>query len=119
MTRVFHRHLRHSYPVAVAGDGPYLIDQAARRYLDGSGGAAVSCLDEVMCGMGRTGTLHACEQEGIAPDIETVAKGLGAGYQPIGAVLVAKHIVETIREGSGFFHHEVLPVPQKAAGQAG
>lgn len=62
-------------------------------------------LDEVMCGMGRTGTLHACEQEGVAPDIETVAKGLGAGYQPIGAVLVNQRIVEAIRDGSGFFQH--------------
>jgi len=62
-------------------------------------------LDEVMCGMGRTGTLHACEQEGIAPDIETIAKGLGAGYQPIGAVLVNRRIVEAIRDGSGFFQH--------------
>ena len=44
-------------------------------------------LDEVMCGMGRTGTLHACEQEGVAPDLMTIAKGLGGGYQPIGAVL--------------------------------
>ncbi|TPN99953.1 aspartate aminotransferase family protein, partial [Mesorhizobium sp. B1-1-5] len=44
-------------------------------------------LDEVMCGMGRTGTLHACEQEGVVPDLMTIAKGLGGGYQPIGAVL--------------------------------
>lgn len=62
-------------------------------------------LDEVMCGMGRTGTLHACEQEGITPDIMTIAKGLGAGYQPIGAVLVSDQIVDTIRDGSGFFQH--------------
>jgi adenosylmethionine-8-amino-7-oxononanoate aminotransferase len=62
-------------------------------------------LDEVMCGMGRTGTLHACEQEGVAPDIEVVAKGLGAGYQPIGAVLVNAKIVQTIKAGSGFFQH--------------
>ncbi len=62
-------------------------------------------LDEVMCGMGRTGTLHACEQEGVAPDIEVVAKGLGAGYQPIGAVLVHQRIVEAMRRGSGFFQH--------------
>ena len=47
-------------------------------------------LDEVMCGMGRTGTLHACEQEGVAPDLMTIAKGLGGGYQPIGAVLVGR-----------------------------
>jgi adenosylmethionine-8-amino-7-oxononanoate aminotransferase len=62
-------------------------------------------LDEVMCGMGRTGTLHACEQEGIAPDLEVVAKGLGAGYQPIGALLVHGRIHEAIRAGSGFFQH--------------
>jgi adenosylmethionine-8-amino-7-oxononanoate aminotransferase len=62
-------------------------------------------LDEVMCGMGRTGTLHACEQDGVAPDLEVVAKGLGAGYQPIGAVLVHGRVVEAIRAGSGFFQH--------------
>ncbi len=62
-------------------------------------------LDEVMCGMGRCGTLHACEQEGVAPDLEIVAKGLGAGYQPIGAVLVNARIVDAIRAGSGFFQH--------------
>ena len=62
-------------------------------------------LDEVMCGMGRTGTLHACEQEGVLPDIEVVAKGLGAGYQPIGAVLVHGRIVDAMRAGSGFFQH--------------
>ncbi len=62
-------------------------------------------LDEVMCGMGRTGTLHACEQEGIAPDMMTVAKGLGGGYVPIGALLVNGKIVDTLAEGSGFFQH--------------
>jgi adenosylmethionine-8-amino-7-oxononanoate aminotransferase len=62
-------------------------------------------LDEVMCGMGRCGTLHASEHDGVLPDIEVVAKGLGAGYQPIGAVLVHGRIVEAIRAGSGFFQH--------------
>jgi adenosylmethionine-8-amino-7-oxononanoate aminotransferase len=62
-------------------------------------------LDEVMCGMGRTGTLFACEQEGVRPDLVTVAKGLGAGYQPIGATLVSRAIFEAIRDGSGFFQH--------------
>ncbi|MFZ6045328.1 aspartate aminotransferase family protein [Pseudomonas sp. CR3202] len=62
-------------------------------------------LDEVMCGMGRTGTLFAAEQEGISADLITVAKGLGAGYQPIGATLVSGRIVDAIRQGSGFFQH--------------
>jgi adenosylmethionine-8-amino-7-oxononanoate aminotransferase len=62
-------------------------------------------LDEVMCGMGRTGTLHACEQDGIAPDLMTIAKGLGGGYQPVGAVLLSKQIFDAFSEGSGFFQH--------------
>lgn len=62
-------------------------------------------LDEVMCGMGRTGTLFACEYDGISPDIVTIAKGLGAGYQPIGAMLCSGKIYEAIESGSGFFQH--------------
>jgi adenosylmethionine-8-amino-7-oxononanoate aminotransferase len=62
-------------------------------------------LDEVMCGMGRTGTLFACEQEGITGDIITIAKGLGAGYQPIGAMLVSKTIYDAVTKGTGFFQH--------------
>lgn len=62
-------------------------------------------LDEVMCGMGRTGTFFACEQEGVTADIITVAKGLGGGYQPIGAMLVSQSIFEAISQGSGFFQH--------------
>jgi adenosylmethionine-8-amino-7-oxononanoate aminotransferase len=62
-------------------------------------------LDEVMCGMGRTGTLYACEQEGVVPDLVTVAKGLGGGYQPVGAVLAQRKIVEAMSQGSGFFQH--------------
>ena len=62
-------------------------------------------LDEVMCGMGRCGTLYAFEKEGVVPDLVTVAKGLGAGYQPIGAILVGKHVYEAIVSGSGFFQH--------------
>jgi hypothetical protein len=62
-------------------------------------------LDEVMCGMGRTGTLHACEQEGISPDIMVIAKGLGGGYMPIGAMLLQKKIFDTIAKGSGAFQH--------------
>ncbi|CAK7259447.1 MULTISPECIES: aspartate aminotransferase family protein [unclassified Shinella] len=62
-------------------------------------------LDEVMCGMGRTGTLHACEQDGVAPDLMTIAKGLGGGYQPVGAVLLSEKIFEAFASGSGFFQH--------------
>ena len=62
-------------------------------------------LDEVMCGVGRIGTLHACEQEGIIPDLMAIAKGLGGGYAPIGAVLASGTIVETIGKGSGMFQH--------------
>ena len=62
-------------------------------------------LDEVMCGMGRTGTLHACEQDGVAPDLMTIAKGLGGGYQPVGAVLLSGKIFESFANGSGFFQH--------------
>jgi adenosylmethionine-8-amino-7-oxononanoate aminotransferase len=62
-------------------------------------------LDEVMCGMGRTGTLHACEQEGVAPDLLLLAKGLGAGYQPIGAMLVSEKIYQAIASGTGSFNH--------------
>jgi adenosylmethionine-8-amino-7-oxononanoate aminotransferase len=66
---------------------------------------ALLILDEVMCGMGRTGTLHAWEQEGITPDIQAIAKGLGGGYQPIGAMLASSGIIDTIRNGSGAFQH--------------
>lgn len=62
-------------------------------------------LDEVMSGMGRTGFLFACEEDGVVPDIVTIAKGLGAGYQPIGAMLSTRRIYDSIVGGSGFFQH--------------
>ncbi|RQR35575.1 MULTISPECIES: aspartate aminotransferase family protein [unclassified Burkholderia] len=62
-------------------------------------------LDEIMSGMGRTGYLFACDEDGVAPDLLTIAKGLGAGYQPIGATLVSDRIYRTIVDGSGFFQH--------------
>lgn len=77
--------------------------RAVREVCDRHG--ALLILDEVMCGMGRTGTLHAWEQENIAPDIQTVAKGLGGGFQPIGALLIAGHVLAAIRDGSGSFKH--------------
>lgn len=62
-------------------------------------------LDEVMSGMGRTGYVFACEEDGVVPDIVTIAKGLGAGYQPIGAMVSTSRIYDTIVSGSGFFQH--------------
>jgi adenosylmethionine-8-amino-7-oxononanoate aminotransferase len=90
---------------ATAGAVPPVADyfQRIRAICDRHG--VLLILDEVMCGMGRTGTLHACEQEGIAPDLMTIAKGLGAGYQPIGAVLLAQKIFDAFAGGSGAFQH--------------
>ena len=62
-------------------------------------------LDEVMCGMGRTGTLYACEQEGVTPDLIAIAKGLGGGYMPIGALLLHDRIFKALAEGSGALQH--------------
>ncbi|NOX39342.1 MAG: aspartate aminotransferase family protein [Alphaproteobacteria bacterium] len=62
-------------------------------------------LDEVMCGMGRCGDLFACAHDGISPDILTIAKGLGAGYQPVGAMMCSGEIYRAIKDGSGFFQH--------------
>ena len=62
-------------------------------------------LDEVMCGMGRTGYFYAFEHDDIKPDILCIAKGLGAGYQPIGAMLCTSEIYSVIENGSGFFQH--------------
>ena len=76
-------------------------------------------LDEVMCGMGRTGTLFACEQDGVAPDIVCIAKGLGAGYQPIGAMLCSAEIYAAIESGSGFFQHGHTYIGHPTAAAAG
>ncbi|SLN51178.1 Taurine--pyruvate aminotransferase [Roseivivax jejudonensis] len=76
-------------------------------------------LDEVMCGMGRTGTLFACEQDGVSPDILCIAKGLGAGYQPIGAMMCSGQIYDAIRDGSGFFQHGHTYIGHPAAAAAG
>lgn len=76
-------------------------------------------LDEVMCGMGRTGSLFACEQDGIAPDIVAVAKGLGAGYQPLGAMLCSEDIYGAIASGSGAFEHGHTCLGHPVAAAAG
>ena len=77
--------------------------EAVRKVCDRHG--ALLILDEVMCGMGRTGTMHAWEQENVTPDIQIVAKGLGGGYQPMGAVLANERVVGALRAGSGAFMH--------------
>lgn len=66
---------------------------------------ALFILDEVFAGMGRTGTLHAWEQEGVVPDLQTVAKGLAAGYAPIGALLVGQKVVDVLSKGTKAFMH--------------
>jgi adenosylmethionine-8-amino-7-oxononanoate aminotransferase len=76
-------------------------------------------LDEVMCGMGRTGHLFACNADGIAPDILCIAKGLGAGYQPIGAMMCTDAIYDAIKGGSGFFQHGHTYIGHPVAAAAG
>jgi len=80
---------------------------------------ALFILDEVMCGMGRSGTLHAWQHEDAAPDIQTMGKGLGAGYQSIAAVLVSAKVVKALLDGSGQFVHgqtyQGMPVQAAAA----
>lgn len=86
---------------AVAAEADYF--KRIRKICDHHG--VLLILDEVMCGMGRTGTMFACEQEGISPDIVTIAKGLGGGYQPIGAVMLSSAIYDSFANGSGLFQH--------------
>ncbi|MBL6929580.1 MAG: aspartate aminotransferase family protein [Rhodospirillales bacterium] len=76
-------------------------------------------LDEVMCGMGRTGTLFACEQEGVSPDLVAIAKGLGGGYQPIGAAMSSGKIYDAIVGGTGFFQHGFTYIGHATACAAG
>ncbi len=76
-------------------------------------------LDEVMCGMGRTGHLFACEKDKVNPDFICIAKGLGAGYQPIGAMLCTSQIYDTIKNGSGFFQHGHTYIGHPVATAAG
>lgn len=66
---------------------------------------ALLILDEVMCGVGRTGTFFAFEQEGVVPDIMTIGKGLGGGYAPIAAVLASRKVVDVLKKGTGGFNH--------------
>ncbi|KAK4941675.1 hypothetical protein LTR10_018414 [Elasticomyces elasticus] len=75
--------------------------QAIRRVCDKYGVLLV--LDEVMCGMGRTGKMHCWEWEGVTPDIQTIGKGLNGGYQALSAVLISEKVIAGLRNGSGSF----------------
>ncbi|OLN95620.1 putative aminotransferase C1771.03c-like protein 3 [Colletotrichum chlorophyti] len=66
---------------------------------------ALLIMDEVMSGMGRSGTLHAWESEGVVPDIQTIGKGLAGGYQPIAGVLINKGVSDVLEQGSSVFVH--------------
>ncbi len=76
---------------------------AVREVCDRHG--ALLILDEVMCGMGRTGSKHAWEQEGVVPDLQGIAKGLSGGYAPVGALLVGRKVMGALSSGSGAFVH--------------
>lgn len=86
---------------AVQPAGDYL--KHVREICDRHG--VLMILDEVMCGSGRTGTFLSCEQDGVVPDIVTLGKGLGAGYQPIGAVICTSEIYDAVANGSGALKH--------------
>ncbi len=96
---------------AIAPVGDYLkrIRAVCDRY------GVLLILDEVMSGMGRTGHHFACDEDQVAPDIIAIAKGLGAGYQPIGAMIASTRIYDTIVGGSGFFQHGHTYVAHVAA----
>lgn len=66
---------------------------------------ALFILDEVMSGMGRCGTLHAWQAEGVVPDLQTIGKGLGGGFLPIAGLLIGHRLVEVLFAGSGAFAH--------------
>ena len=69
---------------------------------------ALLILDEIMCGMGRTGTTHAWQQEGVIPDIQTIGKGLGAGYVPIAGFIAGHRVINALDSGTGLVD---LPCP--------
>jgi adenosylmethionine-8-amino-7-oxononanoate aminotransferase len=71
------------------------MESVCRKY------GALLIFDEVMSGMGRSGTLHAWEQEGVVPDIQAIGKGLGGGYQPIAGVLMSHRVIDALEQGTG------------------
>ncbi|KAF1035000.1 MAG: putative aminotransferase [Herbaspirillum frisingense] len=90
---------------ATAGAVPPVADYFRRMRAVCDKYGVLLILDEVMSGMGRTGYLFACEEDGVEPDIVVIAKGLGAGYQPIGAMICSDRLYDAVLRGSGFFQH--------------
>lgn len=76
--------------------------------------------DEIMCGWGRCGTLHAWQDYGVVPDIQLLGKGLVAGIEPLSAMLIGKKLgsTEAIRRGTGYFNHghTIQGMPKTCAG---
>lgn len=66
---------------------------------------ALLIMDEIMSGMGRGGTLHAWQHEGVVPDLQTIGKGLGGGYAPVAGLLLGHRVVNALQDGSGAFSH--------------
>lgn len=62
---------------------------------------ALLILDEVMSGMGRCGTLHEWMQEGVVPDLQTMAKGLGGGYASVSGLLINHRVANGLKAGTG------------------
>ena len=85
--------------IFVAPDG-YI--QAVRKLCDQHG--ALLILDEVQTGLGRTGRLFACEHSGITPDILTLAKALGGGVMPIGAIVGTKAVWDKVFTVNPYLH---------------
>ena len=75
--------------------------RAVRNICDKYG--ALLILDEVMCGIGRTGSMHAWQQEGIVPDIQAIGNALGGGYMPIAGILIGHQVVKALYDGTGSF----------------
>lgn len=93
-------------PVGGASTGARMVN---KQYLEGLRSLCdeIGCLlifDEVLTGVARTGAWFAYQHWGVVPDILTTAKGLGAGYYPVGAMLAREHIVEAVMASGGFQH---------------
>lgn len=93
-------------PVGGASTGGRML---TRSYMEGVRALCdrYGCLlimDEVLCGMGRTGAWFAYQHYGVTPDILALAKGLGSGYYPIAAMMARQELVDSVGRRGGFMH---------------